>query len=122
MRRTRRLSVEVIRRELSLPLTRAGAANAQAHPASPEEDGNLTPECPACRSRWFMLPAGHGEDSAIMQRVLDAHAIHNQRLHTGELLFCARSFELHTGASDLRIPQTRHHRDRTNLLPKESKS
>ena len=109
VRRTRRVSVEVIRRELSLSLTRHGAAYAHEPNGTPAEGGHPAstkpaPECSACRSRCFLFPAGNVEDSAIMQRVLEAHAIHNQLLPTGELLVCARSFELHAGTSEVTNP------------------
>jgi len=102
---TRRVSVELIRRELRLAVTRRAAAAAEARPDTharneadaPASAPNPT-ECPSCASPWFLLPAGGGEEPAMVQRALRQHGIHTLLLPTGELLICGRSFELHTGA------------------------
>jgi hypothetical protein len=107
MIRTRRVSIELIRRELRLSVRRPVAANAQSDsdPAVQEEyevqRSPPTPlDCPACASPWFVLSIGGSDQPAIVQQALGKHGIHTQLSSTGELLVCGRSFELHIRASD----------------------
>jgi hypothetical protein len=107
MTRTRRVSIELIRRELRLLVGKPVAANGETMSQPAVRDVHVvqlsppTPlECPAGASPWFVLSAGGGDQAAIVQRALGKHGIHTQLSPTGELLVCSRSFELHIRASD----------------------
>lgn len=124
MRRIRRVSVEVIRRELSLSLTRAVATSATGHhdmpPANepdPSANSSQTTLCLSCSSPLFLLPAGLDGGVAVTQWVLEAHGIHSQLSTTGELLVCARSFEFLAEASGVAnlLGLTRMERPSTDL-------
>jgi len=105
MRRIRRVSIEVIRREFNVSVTRQVVAALEARLENRAQDGremqeSLPPpaECPVCASPWFALSADSGEQAALVQRALRKHGIHTQLSLTGELFVCGRSFELHVGA------------------------
>jgi hypothetical protein len=106
MRRIRRVSVEVIRRDFSLSITREArpAADknreAAAEDKAAQETSAPSSECPLCASPWFPLAMGNSEVPAIVQRALAKHGIHTQLSSIGELLVCGRSFELHIRAVD----------------------
>lgn len=107
MKRIRRMSVEVIRRELSLSITRLGVVSAKACTEAttegmgePPTTSPLAAECAACRSPWLVLPVGEGEEATVLQRLLETQGIHHQMSTRDELLVCARSFELRADASD----------------------
>jgi len=125
MTRTRRISIEVVRRELRLSVTRRPAGEVRPDPAAREEAevaASAPPpgECPDCASPWFLLPAGGGEEPAMVQRALRQHGIHTLLLPTGELLICGRSFELHTGAFDVPNAATTEQRGHEDLPPGNS--
>jgi hypothetical protein len=99
---TRRVSIELVRREFRLSVTRPVAATAEARAAARDEtDARATApgpaECSVCGSTWFVVPAG-GEEPALIQRAFEKHGIHTLLSPAGELLVCGRSFELHTAA------------------------
>lgn len=108
MRRIRRVSVEVIRRELSFSLTRAVATSTTgrhdippAKEPDPSANSSQASLCPSCASPLFPLPTGLDGGVAITQRVLEAHGIHSQLSTPGELMVCAKSFEFFAGASSV---------------------
>lgn len=107
MRRLRRVSVEVIRRELSLSVTRPLAANSWLRPDVPTADNPPSPaspfpspKCPSCGSPTFVVSVAKGELPATIQKTLEQYGVHSQLTSTDDLFVCARSFEPHTGASD----------------------
>jgi hypothetical protein len=107
MKRLRRVSVEVIRRELSLSVTRPLAANAGVRPDLPTADNPpspaspfTSPKCRSCDSPTFVVPVAKGDLPAAIQKTLEQYGVHSQLTSTGDLVVCARSFEPHTGASD----------------------
>jgi hypothetical protein len=123
MKRTRRISIEVVRRELNLSVKRPVVAGAQSPQDATGQAGqqvqettSLPTECPSCASPWFVLPAGDGEVSTTVQRALGKHGIHTRLSPTGELLVCGRSFELHVGAYGEIDSATSKSRSRTNEL------
>jgi hypothetical protein len=104
MKRIRTVSIELIRREFRLSVTRPVVATTEVRPGEAAQDGigiQQSPpppaECPACASPWFALPVDAGGQPALVQRALEKHGVHTQLSSTGELFVCSRSFELHTG-------------------------
>jgi len=105
---TRRVSIELIQREFRLSIRRRAAAAAEARPNTSARDETDAPasapqptECPSCASPWFLIPASAAEEPAMVQRALEKHGIHTLLSPAGGLLVCGRSFELHTGATDV---------------------
>ena len=101
MKRIRHVSVEMIRRELSLSVTRPVVKNSEERPVASAEDKNdrssnplRTPPCSECTSPLFLLQTGGGEDVDIVKRTLQALGIHFQQSSAKELLVCVASFEL----------------------------
>jgi hypothetical protein len=124
---TRRVSIELVRREFRLSITRR--ATPADEPGTASRDKTEVPvirpqltECPACGSPWFVVSTGDGEDPAIVQRALEKHGIHTLLSPASELLVCGRSFELHTGAFDVTDAASTEPRRRGELPPGESRS
>jgi hypothetical protein len=106
MKRIRRISIELIRREFDLSVSwPVVAARPQSRSAQDGRERQESPpppaECPVCASPWFALSLGDGEESPMVQRALAKHGIHTQRSSASELLVCRSSFELQTGAIDV---------------------
>jgi hypothetical protein len=99
MRRLRSVSVEVVRRELNLSMTRPFAANAGVRPDVPTADNAQSsaspfpsPKCLSCDSPTFVVSIGKGELPATIQWTLEQCGVHSQLTSTGDLFVCARSF------------------------------
>lgn len=108
MTRTRRVSIELVRREFRLSLTSRATAAAEARSDTPARDDTDVPAntprlavCLVCASPGFALSLGDGEEPAIVQRALEKHGVHTQRSSASELLVCRRSFELQIAAFEV---------------------
>lgn len=93
MKRMRRLSIELRRREVTITVQGSTfhVQDADLDTVPP------SPGCPACGSPWFtaVAPADRGFHSGIHQihRVLQQSGLHAQVSPAGQLRICERSIE-----------------------------
>ena len=113
MKRVRRISVEIERREVTFSLTRTSGGAASASPAEAPEvrsrqvtfnestpgigDSPVPAVCPFCGADWVFAMVELGEPSSAsvvsLQSALRQLGLHLHVSATGEFRICSKSFE-----------------------------
>jgi hypothetical protein len=94
MKRTKRLSIEFLHREVTITVE-----NSTLHFQDGEsETADASAVCPACGSPWFTLvaPAEGNIEARVepIRRALEQSSLHLQVSPAGQLRICQRSFEV----------------------------
>jgi hypothetical protein len=96
MKRTRRVSVEIEHREISIFL-RLSESNATGRPERPPDAAPIPATCPICGAAWvFVTPkAGDSQGSPIEQvsSVFEQLGLHPPLYAGGMFLICRHSFD-----------------------------
>lgn len=96
MKRTRRVSLEIEHREISIFL-RVRESNATGQPTVPPDSAPIPANCPMCGAPWvFVTPkAGHPQGSPIEQvsSVFEQLGLHPPLFAGGMFLICRQSFD-----------------------------
>ena len=96
MKRTRRVSIEIEHREISIFLT-LSESRADAPTAVPADSGPIPAACPVCGAPWvFVTPKEGGSQSAPLEQVssvLQQLGLHPPLFAGGMFLICRQSFD-----------------------------
>jgi hypothetical protein len=97
MRRMKRLSIEFLRREVSLTVEGSALHGATSQAGSQDAAEGVATVCPACGGAWMTaLARAEGETPADLERVQQALGqlgLHFQLSQTGQIRICRRSYE-----------------------------
>jgi hypothetical protein len=97
MKRTRRLVIEFLHREVTITMPIAISEATGNSQEDEPEDENVPSVCPVCSSPWITVAALAGGDVSVKaDRILDAlqqSGLHAQVTAAGLLSICRKSFE-----------------------------
>ena len=97
MKRIRRISLRVERREVSLSITQTGTTSGESCSLQMPTDPAQPENCPVCGAPWVTVAAQAGEsvgaNTASIHRALQQSGAHVYVSATGELRICSKSFE-----------------------------
>jgi hypothetical protein len=110
MKRIRRISLRVERREVSLSITQTGTAPGESCSPQMPTDSAQPENCPDCGAPWITVAAHAGDsvgaNTASIHRALQQCGAHANICATGELRICSKSLE-EIGFEEIRFQKTK---------------